>query len=161
ALKAVAHVPTAVYAMLVPPGEISEQRRAGLRGYREQVALAGKNLEGRGFSNGELERQRQILTGSQEFLDQVLREGQVSGEDVTAFARRMGPLVLANADASARPQLDALHRQVGAWRAEMTPEGWKELRVVIMGSPLPRKGNLNVQYFARLLGELGEGGRIV
>jgi hypothetical protein len=33
--------------------------------------------------------------------------------------------------------------------------------VVILGSALPRRQNLTVQYFARLLGEPGEGPRII
>lgn len=42
----------------------------------------------------------------------------------------------------------------------MSEEEWKGLSVVILGSPLPRSQNLAVQYFARLLGEPGEGRRI-
>jgi hypothetical protein len=37
----------------------------------------------------------------------------------------------------------------------------KGYSVVILGSAAPRKGSLTVQYFARLLGEPGEGARIV
>ena len=43
----------------------------------------------------------------------------------------------------------------------MTPDEWKALKVVILGSALPRKQSLTVQYFARLLGEPGEGPRII
>jgi hypothetical protein len=47
------------------------------------------------------------------------------------------------------------------WRKEMTPEEWTRLRVIVMGSALPRRGNLAVQYFARLLGEKSESPRLV
>jgi hypothetical protein len=72
----------------------------------------------------------------------------------------MTPWVMANVAEAARSELDALHRQVSLWRSQLTEEEWKALSVVILGSALPRKENLTVQYFARLLGEPGEGRRI-
>src|SRR3954462_7953833 len=38
---------------------------------------------------------------------------------------------------------------------------WERLTVVVMGRQLPRRDNLAVRYFAPLLGEPGEGRRIV
>ena len=67
---------------------------------------------------------------------------------------------MANVAEAARAELDALHRQVGAWKSQMTEEEWKGVSVVILGSPMPRKENVAVQYFARILGEPGEGRRI-
>src|SRR5262249_30248401 len=82
-------------------------------------------------------------------------------EGLIAFTRKLGPLVLANAADAARAEIDSLHKQVTAWKAEMTPQEWDRLHVVITGSALPRKGNLATQYFARLLSEPGEGARII
>src|SRR5207253_10334312 len=59
---------------------------------------------------------------------------------LTDFARRQGPLVLALSAEAARAELDALHRQVSAWKATLTADEWKRLRVVILGSQMPRKG---------------------
>ena len=70
-------------------------------------------------------------------------------------------MVMKNAGDASRAELDALHARVNAWRKEMSPEEWKALKVVILGSALPRKQNEAVQYFARLLGEPGEGPRII
>jgi hypothetical protein len=47
------------------------------------------------------------------------------------------------------------------WKNELAPEEWETLTVVVMGTQLPRKSNLAVQYFARLLGEPSEGRRII
>ena len=41
--------------------------------------------------------------------------------------------------------------------ARLSDAEWKSLRVIVQGSAQPRKGHLAVQYFARLLGEAGEG----
>ena len=77
------------------------------------------------------------------------------------FTRRMTPLMMANAAAAARAALDSLHHQVMAWKADLTPEEWSKLTVLVIGRQLPRKDNLAVQYFARVLGESGEGKRII
>src|SRR5262249_19028007 len=79
----------------------------------------------------------------------------------TGYARRMAPLVMANAADAARADLDALHRLVRQWKAEMPAGDWDRLTVIVMGRPLPRKDNLAVQYFARLRGERGGGRRVV
>jgi hypothetical protein len=163
ALKAVDHVPLALYVQLAPAGDgpLDETRVAGLRRYRELVAAARGSLEGRGFSPDSRRRQEQILAASLAFLDGILERRQVQAGELSRFTREAGPLVLANADEAARMQLDALHAQTTAWRRQMTPEEWQRLRVVVVGSAMPRKQNLAVQYFARLLGEPGEGRRLV
>jgi hypothetical protein len=48
-----------------------------------------------------------------------------------------------------------------AWKHRLTDADWRRLRVIVMGTQLPRRGNLAVQYFARLFGETGEGDRVV
>jgi hypothetical protein len=48
---------------------------------------------------------------------------------------------------------------VRAWRATLAGGEWERLAVIARGGQLPRRGDLAVQYFARLLGEPGEGRR--
>ena len=162
-LKAVAHVPLALYVLLAPFGDgtLAPERLDGLRRYRAQVAAARDGLAGRGFSAAVLGRQRQILAESLGFLDGVLERRRASGAEVRAFARRLGPLLLANAEEAARLQLDALHARTTAWRRQLGAADWGRLHVVVVGSAMPRRGNLAVQYYARLLGEPGEGRRLI
>jgi hypothetical protein len=162
-LKSVSHVPLGIYVQLAPHGEarLVNERLAQLRTYRDQVAAALPVLENLGLQGETVLRQRQILTDSLRFLDHVLDQHQVTRADLTAFTRQLGPALLANAQEAAQLQITALHAQTMKWRHEMSPEDWKALRVVVMGSPLPRQGNLAVQYFARVLGEPGEGKRII
>jgi hypothetical protein len=162
-LKAVTHVPLALYVLLEPFGDgtLSEERLAELRRYRELVVAGRDSLEGRGFSAPVLQRQERILAESLAFLDGVLSRRRAGRDEVAEFARRLGPLLLANADEAARLELDALHAQTAAWRRELTADEWRRLHVVVMGSAMPRRGNLAVQYYARLLGEPGEGARII
>ena len=48
-----------------------------------------------------------------------------------------------------------------AWRATLTDGEWERLTVIALVGQLPRRGNMAVQHFARLLGEPGEGRRII
>src|SRR5262249_22265519 len=95
------------------------------------------------------------------YLDQLAKARKFRSEEVIAYIQSIMPAVQENINEAARSQLDGLHKQMSAWRADMTADEWTKLRVVIMGSALPRRGNLAVQYFARLLGEKSESPRIV
>jgi hypothetical protein len=162
-LKAVAHSPVAIQVMLSPFGDgaISAERLTGLKEYREQLASAEKALGGRGLSEVQMERSKKMLAACQKFVDGVIGKERATRDEVQAFTRAMSPLVIANATDAARAQLDAMHLQMKKWRSQLTADEWQALHVVIIGSAMPRKGNLAVQYFSRLLGEKGEGLRIL
>ena len=162
-LKAIDHVPLALYALLVhrTEGPVDDARLYDLKVYRDLVRSARKALNGRGLSEAQLRRQEQILRRSLALIDGVLKNKRIERKSLTEFARGLRRHLEDNAGDAAQAQLDALHRQARAWRARLTGEEWKRLRVIVMGTQLPRKDNLAVQYFARLLGEAGEGGRIV
>ena len=162
-LKAVAHAPVAVQILLTPYGDaaIGAERLAGLKEYHEQLTQAEKALAGRGLSEAQVDRSKRILSNCQKFVAGVIKAGRATNEEVIGFTREMSPLVIAHATDAARAQLDTTHEQMKKWRGQLTAEEWKALHVVIIGSPMPRKGNLAVQYFARLLGEKGEGLRIL
>ena len=162
-LKDVAHVPFALFVMLEPEGQgkIAESRLAELKGYREQIAAAKESLGKRGFDAEQLKRQLQIFSAATQLLDNVLAKKQVDNTELNNFARLMGPLVLANADEATKAQLDSMHKQIKEWRAQLTPDEWQNLHVLIQGSHMPRQGHAARQYFARLLGEKGEGARII
>ena len=163
ALKAVSHVPLAVHALLGGKGDgpLDDKQLADLRRYRDTVAGAAKGLEGHGLSDAQIARQKEILDDSVQFLDLVLDHKKVGDDDVAGYLRRMRPQLDANTADAARAEIDALHRQMTAWKAKWTDDEWKRLTVIVMGSQLPRQDNLAVQYFDRLLGEKGEGGRVV
>jgi hypothetical protein len=162
-LKAVGHIPLGVFAALESLGEgpIPADRAAGLARFRASVAAARAALDARGFAPETLARNRRILDASLERLDATIAAGRASRAENAAFARRMGPLVLANVAEAARAQLDGLHATVSAWRREMAAEEWQRLHVVVIGVHMAREGELATQYFLRLLGETGEGGRVV
>ncbi len=163
-LKAVAHVPLALDVVLAPhAGEatLDETVLAELRELRRLMEDTESSLASRGMEPEQLDRSRTIFAESRRFLDSVVQSRRCPREERIAFARRMTPMVMKNVGEASRAELDALHSRIIAWRKEMSPEEWKTLRVVILGSALPRKQSLTLQYFARLLGEPGEGPRII
>ncbi len=162
-VKPINHTPLAIHALLASAGEaeLTKERLNDLRGIRDLIEPASKQLAGRGLPAHILELQTQILDESARFLDGVLANRKVKPGALLAFTCKLGPLLLASASYAASTQLDEMHKQVMAWKADMTAAEWGELRVLVPGSSAPRKDNLRTQYFARLLGEKGEGARII
>jgi hypothetical protein len=162
-VKPVGHTPLAIYTLLVAAGdgELREDCLKNLRSIRELIAPATKSLEGHGLPDDILTTHQQILNDSAGFIDEVLANKKVTAEALKSFTRKMGPLLLSGAAYAATTQLDEMHKQVMAWKADMSATEWQQLRVLIPGSSPPRKDNLRTQYFSRLLGEKGEGERII
>ncbi len=162
-LKAVSHVPLAVYVMLVQVEDalLDKECLDALRAYRERVVQSLGTLKDRGLTEKVLLRQQEIIQAAVAFLDIALNKKRVTHDELTKFARELGPKLLANAADSAQAELDGIDKQVNTWHATLSEEEWKKLHIVVMGSALPRQGNLAVQYFAHLLDEKGEGKRII
>jgi hypothetical protein len=162
-LKAVSHVPLAEYVLLTPIAgmPLDEATIKNLQVYREHVVRAEATLTTRGLPAAILRRQQEIIKSSLAFLDLVLQRKQVTTAEIETFTREQGPRLLANASDAAHAELDALEKQIKAWKPTFSETEWDKLHVIVMGSALPRVGNLAVQYFAHVLHEKGEGKRIL
>jgi hypothetical protein len=162
-LKAVAHIPFAVFLMFDQSyfGQLTEVRVAELLDYRKLIVNAQSSLGASGFSDIQLQRQQKIINDSLTFLDAAIQNRQVEKTALDDFARQMTPVLLANVDQAARVELDALHSHVSEWRHQMTPDEWNALHVVVMGAHMPRDSEITMQYFQRLLDEPIEGRRII
>jgi hypothetical protein len=163
-LKTFDHVPLAIDVTLAAhAGEtpFGEDLLNELRDYRSLFPAAGERIDRAGLDAEQRERQKTILAECARFVDSVLDKRQCLPDERVAFTRRMTPLLMANASAAARAALVSLHRQVCEWKGQLTPQEWSRLTVIVIGRQLPRKDNLAIQYFARLLGQPGEGKRII
>lgn len=161
--KTFAHVPVAIYLMLEPHGvgNFDTQRLEQLQNYRAELEIVENNIKQIGLSGADLERQKSILTESKQFLDKIIQQQSFTSGELRSFTRHMLPLIQENIACAAASQLKAMHRQVMAWKQEMSPAEWKELRVAVKGAVLARQGNLVKQYFQRLMHEDSEGVRLV
>ena len=161
-LKSIGHVPLALHALLVHhEGELSAERLFDLKRYGEVVRAAYRALPARALTEAQRQRQRKLIANSLAFLDDVVRRKRVTCKALTAYVRRLRPLLDANVAEAARAHIDGMQAQMTAWRTKLTAEEWGRLKVIVLGMQLPRKDNIAVQFFARLLGETGEGRRIV
>ena len=161
--KVFAHIPVAIYLMLGPPGAgtLDFEHFQQLRGYYKKMEQVEENIDQIGLKDMDLERQKIMLALSKRFLKTVIEQQRFSTKDLYVFTRRMLPMIKANIAGAAKSQLDAMHRQVMAWKKEIAPEQWKRLRVAIQGAVLARNGDLAKQYFKRLLHIEKEGLRLV
>jgi hypothetical protein len=163
ALKCVSHSTLALFAHLAAePGQpLSAERLKALKEYQALLTAAGPAVEKCGFDPETLARQKRLLARALEFTAAVLRDGKVSADGLEKFCRTSRADVLASGAGAARAQVAATHKQVMAWKKELTAAEWAGLAVVVSGSQTPRAENVAVQYFSRLLGEpRGEGRRV-
>ena len=161
--KVFAHIPVAIYLMLSPQGEglIDSKNLQLLRSYYEKLEYVHKNVHQITLNSTELEKQKIILSRSIKFLRNILDNEKFTNKELISFTQGMLPFINANIESAARIQLDAIHRQVMAWKSEIAPEHWKKLRVAIQGAVLARNGDLTKQYFERLLNIEKEGLQLV
>jgi hypothetical protein len=162
-LKAVAHIPLALFVMLSFPPEatISAARRQRLQHYRELMISAYESLSRRHFTPVQLQRQEMIFNACFELLQGALGKGQVSPATLKTFTRTVSPMLLSNvADATAL-EMRELYATTAAWRRQLTPAEWKALHVVMIGPHMPRDQECSIQFFERLFHQPEEGKRII
>ena len=160
--KTFAHVAPAIYLMLGPPGvgQLDDERLEKLNRYRAKMEHLGKNLDSIGLAGAALERQKKMLVKCDDFVARVIANKKVSKDQLYAFTRSMTPMIKANLAGAAKAQIDGMHRQMMLWKAELTADEWRQIRVVIKGAVFARTDNLAKQYFEKLLDIRGEGSRL-
>ncbi len=154
-LKTVAHIPLALYALLLPEADhdLGVATRSRLLEYRALVLRArDSSASGRLFSEVQRQRQLRLIDRSQAFMQQVSTAGRVSTAQLRGFAHRQSEDVVANTDEAARSQIDTLDAAMSAWLQDLSPEERAALRVVVRVTHMARTGNIVHQYFASVLG---------
>jgi len=157
-LKAVAHVPFALYLLLAGgDGPIDVALLDKLVSYKALVEAALATMDGRFSDPAQRERQRRILTRSLSWIERVTREKRLTSSELGAFVRSQRADVVQNVRDAAHQNVMTLHAQVTALSARMTPEERARLQVVIGTPHMARAGNLSLQYFTAWLGEPSAG----
>jgi hypothetical protein len=161
-VKTMAHIPLAIFVMLTPgEGAIAPERLEAMGKLRALIAPAEASLSAVPLPDASRARQKRIAEESGAYLDELAAKKSFTRAGLTAFTRRMAPLVMENVGEATRAQLDATHAQVSKWRKELSADEWGKLRVVIIGPHMPREELVVTQYFLRVLGEKREGARVV
>lgn len=162
-LKAVAHIPLALFVMLAFPQDahLSAERRQDLQHYRDLMEKAQATLASRHFTASQLARQQEIFRASFALLNNALAAGTVDQQKLRSFTRQVGPLLLANVTEATAAEMRALYRTAAEWRRQLTPEEWNSLHMVMIGPHMPREQECSIQFFQRLFHEPEEGKRII
>lgn len=156
ALKSVAHLPFAVYLLLSPHANGAALPASVVRTmptFRPRITAARTALDTWGFTPEQVRRQVTLLDRVDAFLAERIRTATVSGSELDAFAKELGPLAMLNAAEAGCKQVQTTHEQMLKWRAMMTPAEWSSLLVVNRGSHQARYRNAAIQYFAWLLND--------
>lgn len=158
-LKSVAHVPLAVYAMLISGAgtRIDDPQLNRLREYRSLVSEGRHTIEALGLEPDQRDRQLRIFDRSVDLIDVTLRNGTVTKSELRRFTQSQRQDILANAYEAAEDQLTTTDRQFKAWESGMTTEERNKLRVAVSSVHMARVGNLAMQYFSVALDEPFEG----
>ena len=161
-LKTIAHIPFAVYLMLVNKTDVklSKSTLEGISSFRNLMTDVHKALPERNFSKEQITTQEIILKMSFKFIDQVLNQEQVSTQELSHFILSNRPYFEKNIDGAVKSQIDKLHDIMEQWYSTFSEQEKNNLKVLVSGPQVSRKNTLAVQYFSKYLKEAGEGSRI-
>lgn len=152
-LKSIAHIPLGLYGALAPAtGQADESWRPAVAELRARAVAVREVLGRLDLAPAQVARQRELIDLSVAFIDRTLAAGRVEQAAIVTYGRAVAPLVLANASDAARLQLDGLHAAFEPWRRQLSAEEWARLHVLVLGSKMPRPGNLQFSYFVYAMG---------
>lgn len=108
-----------------------------------------------------VESQQRVISKTLSLLKKIIVQKAWSAKDLDEFLDDVKPQILQNIKLAAKFRIDHFHRQIVIWNQNISKEDWDRLHVIVSGPAMPRKNNLAVQYFSKLLGVRGEGEKII
>lgn len=154
-MKTLGHMPLAAYCLLRDEaGErISSGGRAAIAGYRAAIDQAQCDLDtSQEALRGLIPRPSAVVAKVSVLLDRALSHGQISKEELAAFARDIRADIEPVLAAAARVQLDTCRAHIETIRRDrLSPAQWNDLHVLVLGPYMARQGQNFLQYFSKLL----------
>jgi hypothetical protein len=161
-LKALAHLPFTVYLELrAVDGTLSDERYGRLVALRKLIAGVEEEFPTYDFGPHDPERQRRLVSTTASFVAGVIARRECLRPNLEKFAAEVGPDMHANTLSAAAVELGHHHGEIREWLDDLGDDERSRLRFVVCGSQMPRAGHRIVQLAAALIGEKGEGRRIV
>lgn len=154
-LKAIDHLPLDLFALVSQwkEGQISQDNLIKLQAHKELIDKVRMQVK-TSFTAPELfSRQEAIVHASLLYVTDLLENKMFSKLARDIFCRSLSKLLLANADAAAKMEIENLHAQVSTWRKEIDSVSFKNVYVVIGSSHQARYRETTVQYFEKVLHE--------
>jgi hypothetical protein len=156
-LKAITHVPVAIYAEIQRggPNEVSGERRDRLENLQKRLLQTRAKLQEDSvrlaLTESALRDAHTTLHACVTMLELAL--GAMTPEALDQFAKALGPVLLRLTHEATRLQLESLDQCVERALAPMSDAERSELHVVVTGDHQARARSLGMQYFRLRLGE--------
>lgn len=164
-LKVIAHMPLALMVAVEDHTQrdnivLDANTRAALQSFKPLLTNVRDALPHAGFHGAQLARQQGIVDASLSTLTALLQTAPMPRSKFDAYLHQITPAVQENIEEAVHLQLDALNKQVIAWRDKLG-DAWSDLHVITVVPHMPRQGHLQAQYFMRLLHQEEEGHRVI
>ena len=162
-LKSAAHFPLTIF-LEFHGGDAGPRSETDVARWQSWLALAevAESSEANAeLTAQQLAAQREILRLGRSFLADAVKNRTATQDVVQEFCRAASPLLERHLTWAADIELDHYRTQLDAWHKKLTDDEWRQLRIVVMGSQMPRRNHRVVQLAAAMLGVSGEGERII
>jgi len=126
---------------------LSDDEIAQLQVLKTEIVDSENALQTGGFSEAQTVRQKQILDGSNAFLQSVIRAKHVDRTSLDGFTHAMAPLMLQNADEAGCYQIQTTHAQMMKWKTILSNDEWTHLIAVNKSVHQARYRHAATQYF--------------
>jgi hypothetical protein len=162
-LKSISHLPLGAYSASMGLLENPTDKRwiDRLRMLLNQLNSAQSDLPKASFTEQQRVRQKNILSLSRAYLDDILLRETTDIASVNLYSRTLAPLLLANAADAANVSIEALDQAVHELNKKLKPGEFEKAIAVITGPKTPREGNLQFQYFVYAFGAGSAGTRVL
>lgn len=158
-IKSVAHAPVALFAAMHPSRgrALEASARTRIEALRRDATASISSLaaENAPDERDAVADMRSVLEATFAFAERALDDSKTSvpDDDLDAFARESGPLVLRLTAHATRVQLAALDAAVEEALAPLGAVERRDLCVIVTGDHQARARSLGMQYFKKRFGE--------
>src|SRR5690606_11365735 len=97
--------------------------------FKEAIEKASPEIAKMPLDEKVAARQKKLVETTTSFLGTVAEQRRVSSEELRAYSRSVAQMDLDNAAEAAAAQLENIDKVVAEWKADMSDEQWKKLRV--------------------------------
>lgn len=162
-LKAMAHIPLAIYCVLenCDDGSLNDIQSQKLTNLERLISRIETNLETTFSDPTARSNQVALVNRCQAFIANALEDRRSTADELDHFIDELRPVIIENASLAAQIRIDNYHQQMELWHQELPEQDWERLYIVIPGAVMSRKNSLAVRYFAKLFQQPSEGGRVI
>jgi hypothetical protein len=131
-LKAIAHIPLAIYAIIFPYADYSTngQWLEPLRVFLGQVTLVEKNLEALGIAEPAQTASRKIVAQAIDFMNKLIAAKEIDMQKYKDFCEVIGEELITNQTYAAEDQAKVMLGYLIKWKNQVGKDTWDKMYVV-------------------------------